>query len=174
MHPHTVPSSGPVSVRPGPNSVAAKTLRLQRLRQSMGIFARARAEGMTLWEIVCAVHAAFPDEPLLRVHRYIRGWELKDAAEAITAEAVRRSTGKKLKMTSQRLCHLESGEQRPSLFYLDVLSRVYETRPDRLGLVEDHTPVDERPPAPECPKWVGPALAELAYLGSDDLFVGRI
>lgn len=100
-----------------------------------------RQEGWSQWQIVSACHAEL-DEPLMRIHRLIRDWTTQAAACAANVLAGSQS-GEWGKISHSRIYHWETGE-RPNIRYLNLLCQLFETRPDRLGFGEDHTPEDER------------------------------
>jgi hypothetical protein len=82
---------------------------------------------------------------LLKGQRLARLWTL----EEMVKEAIRTADLAGLprpSLTTQRVCHWEAGE-RPKAAYLDLLCRLYQTRPDRLGYGGDHTPVEDQEPA---------------------------
>jgi tetratricopeptide (TPR) repeat protein len=81
---------------------------------------------------------------LLKAQRLALSWTL----EEMVREVVRTADLAGLpppNLTTQRICHWEAGE-RPHPDYLDLLCRLFQTRPDRLGFGNDHTPAEDLEP----------------------------
>ncbi|MFL6073767.1 MAG: hypothetical protein ACJ73S_10265 [Mycobacteriales bacterium] len=102
-----------------------------------------KVHGWTLWQIAVAVHRHCGCG-LLKAHRLAREWTQEEMARRM--ERTAEQAGLPIpSMTPQRICHWEAGE-RPSPGYLDLLCRLFATRPDRLGYGTDHTPSEDQEP----------------------------
>lgn len=111
--------------------------------------ARAAAEGWTPWILVSAIRTEC-DCTLLQAHRYSRGWALEDVRGRLADLGAR--------VTVQQVSAWETGRSRPNDSNTDLLCRLYETRPDRLGYGHDYTPTDDDTsrPAPAVPTRTDP------------------
>lgn len=120
--------------------------------------ARAKVEGWHPWVLASAV-AAECECTLLQAHRLARGWTLDDVRLRLAELGVR--------VTVQQISTWETARGRPSEGNLDVLCRLYETRPDRLGYGRDYTPAEDdsrTTPAP-LPRIEGASADATATLG---------
>jgi transcriptional regulator with XRE-family HTH domain/tetratricopeptide (TPR) repeat protein len=99
-----------------------------------------REQGWTMTQTTKTMHALC-DVSLLKAHRLARDWTLRDLITELVVTAEKAglpSPG----VTIQRINYWEEGE-RPSQPYIDLLCRIFQTRPDRLGFGHDHTPAEE-------------------------------
>lgn len=96
--------------------------------------ARATAEGWHPWVLASAV-ADECECTLLQAHRLGRGWTLDDVRVRLAEVGAR--------VTVQQISTWETARSRPSEGNLDLLCRLYETRPDRLGFGHDYTPAED-------------------------------
>ncbi|MFD8967046.1 helix-turn-helix domain-containing protein [Streptomyces sp. NPDC059568] len=109
---------------------------------------RARAEGddWTPWQVSKSITEQAGCS-LLKAWRLGRDWTLQAACEQLATLGGR--------VTVQQMSAWETGRGRPGEPNLDLLCRLYETRPDRLGYGNDYTPRDEpaaeADPSPERP-----------------------
>lgn len=118
------------------------------------IAARAHAENWTPWQLASAI-AEETGSSLLQAHRLAQDWTLADARRHLIAEGAR--------VTVQQVSSWETGHSRPSEGNLDLLCRIYATRPDRLGYGHDYTPVEDVDTLPvRAPALAVPARGEAA------------
>jgi tetratricopeptide (TPR) repeat protein len=104
---------------------------------------RGRREAWNMWRTVWEIHTRC-EVSLLAAHRLARGWTLKQAVVALSE--VRLTVGADVAATEQMLCAWERDRVVPSLTNLDLLCRLYATRPDRLGFLGDYG--EHEPDAP--------------------------
>src|SRR4051812_10411239 len=108
------------------------------------VVAHGERHGWTRWQMAVAIHKNC-DCSLLKAQRLARLWTLEEMVREVVRTAELAGLPRP-SLTTQRLCHWEAGE-RPSPDYLDLLCRLFQTRPDRLGFGSDHTPPEnEEPP----------------------------
>ncbi|MFF3749837.1 helix-turn-helix domain-containing protein [Streptomyces sp. NPDC002018] len=98
------------------------------------LIARSEADRWTPWQLSAAISERCGCS-LLKAHRLGRDWTLHTACERLAQSGGR--------VTVQQLSAWETGRGRPGESNLDLLCRMYETRPDRLGYGHDYTPSGE-------------------------------
>ncbi|MEV8395366.1 MULTISPECIES: helix-turn-helix transcriptional regulator [unclassified Streptomyces] len=102
------------------------------------VIARSEADEWTPWQLSTAI-AERCSCSLLKAWRLGRDWTLHAACERLAQLGGR--------VTVQQISAWETGRGRPGESNLDLLCRMYETRPDRLGYGRDYTPSGETPMA---------------------------
>ncbi|MFL6110682.1 MAG: hypothetical protein ACJ786_04950 [Catenulispora sp.] len=107
------------------------------------VVAHGERHGWTRWQMAVAIHKNC-DCSLLKAQRLARLWTLEEMVREVVRTAELAGLPRP-SLTTQRICHWEAGE-RPSPDYLDLLCRMFQTRPDRLGFGNDHTPAEDLEP----------------------------
>jgi hypothetical protein len=107
------------------------------------VVAHGERHGWTRWQMAVAIHKNC-DCSLLKAQRLARSWTLEEMVRQVVKTADLAGLPRP-SLTTQRICHWEAGE-RPSPDYLDLLCRMFQTRPDRLGFGNDHTPAEDLEP----------------------------
>jgi transcriptional regulator with XRE-family HTH domain/tetratricopeptide (TPR) repeat protein len=82
----------------------------------------------------------------LRAHRLARGWTLEHVAREIRLICAHGPGSDAAGISHQRVSKWENGHDLPSPVYLDALCRLYQTRPDMLGIGRDYSPVPSAEP----------------------------
>jgi transcriptional regulator with XRE-family HTH domain len=136
-------------------------------RQASQLVAYGKQENWSELQIAMAIHSVL-DLHLLKAHRLARQWRLGQMVAEVVRVAEEAGLARPA-LTMQRVSHWENGE-RPTPDYLDLLCRLYKTRPDRLGFGVDFTPPeDEGQTAAVVPESMAAQLADLARLDHAEL-----
>lgn len=115
--------------------------------------AHANANGWEPWRCATAI-AECCGIGLLKATRLAHGWQLAETVAA--SERLEDAPGEPVTMTVKQLSRWESGDERPRPAALDLLCRLYATRPDRLGFGTDYSPSTEAvPTASALPALIG-------------------
>lgn len=131
-----------------------RTSRRRAERTARDIRLRALPEALPAAEIVDRILDALPDVHPLEAHRWAHGWDRAELSARIDL-AYRQDGLIPPGISDAELCRWEHGQRRPSDERIDVLCRVYSTRPDRLGFGRDYS---------------GRMLSHLEQAGLSDLF----
>lgn len=114
-----------------------RSTRRRRERDALEIRLAGLRDGIHVEDIVERIAQLDGVHPLL-AQRWARGWSRSEVAARV--DAVYRSDGLAAPgLSDPVICRWEHGQRRPSDERIDVLCRVYRTRPDRLGFGEDHS-----------------------------------
>ncbi|WP_377273269.1 multiprotein-bridging factor 1 family protein [Peterkaempfera sp. SMS 1(5)a] len=131
-----------------------RTARRRAERAARDIRLQALPEALPPAEVVDRILAALPDVHPLEAHRWAHGWDRAELSARIDL-AYRQDGLLPPSVSDAELCRWEHGQRRPSDERIDVLCRVYSTRPDRLGFGRDYS---------------GAMLGHLEQAGLVDLF----
>lgn len=123
-------------------------------RTARDIRLRSLPEALPVAEVVDRILAALPAAHPLEAHRWAHGWDRAELSARIDL-AYRQDGLIPPSISDAELCRWEHGQRRPSDERIDVLCRVYSTRPDRLGFGRDYS---------------GRMLSHLEQAGLVDLF----
>jgi hypothetical protein len=103
------------------------------------IHRRALDTGLSLEDIVQAISECCRPTPLA-AQRLARGWTLRETVDRLNRLRQEEGAGRPESVTTvQMLCSWEGGKVLPVLHNVDLLCRLYGSRPDQLGLGRDYS-----------------------------------
>jgi hypothetical protein len=116
--------------------------------------------GWSTHRIADEITGEVPGLLALEAYRLASGWTREQLSTAI--DALYQHDGlRPPRLASSEICGWEHGRRMPGAERREYLTRVYRTRPDRLGFGRDHSPAPEPPrPAVRPPRPTGTGLGE--------------
>jgi hypothetical protein len=110
---------------------------------------QGQLEGWPRDRIVDEILARVPEISALEAHRLAWGWTRQQLSRAL--DALYEADGLMPPgINVSEICRWEHGRYRPNAERQEYLTRLYRTRPDRLGFGRDHSPeVASEPPSKE-------------------------
>ncbi|HZV53066.1 MAG TPA: helix-turn-helix transcriptional regulator [Candidatus Dormibacteraeota bacterium] len=116
-----------------------RTLRRMLEERARQLRLRGQLEGWSRDQVVDEILRQLPGISPLEAHRLAAGWtrlELSQALDALYQADGLMPPG----ISVSEICRWEHGRYRPTSERQEYLTRLYRTRPDRLGFGRDHSP----------------------------------